>query len=79
MLPRMAARRLALLKADVLLLKAHLNKTVAADPDLAERDRRLCRVPGVGPVLSWTLMSHLPKLSRLSGRQIDAFVGVAPF
>lgn len=79
MLRRMATRRLNRLKADVVLLEKRLADCVAADPDLADRDRRLRSVPGVGPVLSWTLMAHLPELGRLSHKQIAALVGVAPY
>ena len=79
MLRRMAARRLNRMKADVVLLEKRLAATVAADPDLAERDRLMRSVPGVGPVLSWTLMAHLPELGRLSHKQIAALVGVAPY
>lgn len=79
MLRRMAARRLNRMKGDVVLLEKRLAATVAADPDLAERDRLMRSVPGVGPVLSWTLMAHLPELGRLSHKQIAALVGVAPY
>lgn len=79
MLRRMAVRRANRLKADVVLLEKRLAETVAADRELAERDRRLRCVPGVGPVLSWTLMAHLPELGRLTHRQIAALVGVAPY
>jgi transposase len=78
MLRRMAQRRSARLKAELILLEKRLAETVAADPELADRDRRLRAVPGVGPVLSWTLMAHLPELGRLTRRQIAALVGVAP-
>lgn len=79
MLRRMAVRRLNRMKADVLLLEKRLSDIVAADPELADRDRRLRSVPAVGPVLSWTLMAHLPELGRLSHKQIAALVGVAPY
>lgn len=45
MLRRMATRRLNRFKADVLLLEKRLADTVATDPDLADRDRRLRSVP----------------------------------
>jgi transposase len=35
-------------------------------------------VPGVGPVLSLTLLAHLPELGRLSRRAVAKLVGVAP-
>lgn len=79
MLRRMAQRRVNRLRADVVLLEKRLAGAVAADPELADRDRRLRSVPGVGPVLSWTLMAHLPELGRLSHKQIAALVGVAPY
>lgn len=47
--------------------------------DWAERDRLLRSVPGVGPVLSATLLGCLPELGSLSGKKIAALVGVAPF
>lgn len=79
LLRRMASRQAARLKADVALLDKRLAQVVAADPALAERDRLLRSVPGVGPVLGWTLMAHLPELGRLTHRQIAALVGVAPY
>ena len=36
-------------------------------------------VPGVGPVLATTLMALVPELGRLSGKEVAALVGVAPF
>lgn len=79
MLRRMAVRRLNRLKADVVLLEKRLADTVAADADLSDRDRLMRAVPGVGPVLSWTLLAHLPELGRLTHKQIAALVGVAPY
>jgi transposase len=44
-----------------------------------ERSRLLQSVPGVGPVLSATLLGNLPELGRLNHKEIAALVGVAPF
>ena len=44
-----------------------------------EKDELLRSVPGVGPVLSCTLLSELPELGVLNRKQIAALVGVAPF
>lgn len=43
------------------------------------KDHLLQSVPGVGPVLSHTLLAALPELGRLERRKIAALVGVAPF
>lgn len=36
-------------------------------------------VPGVGPVLSRTLLAELPELGKLNHKEISALVGLAPF
>jgi transposase len=49
------------------------------DDDLGPRDTLLRSVPGVGVVLSATLLAHLPELGRLGRREVASLVGVAPF
>src|ERR1019366_7735975 len=44
-----------------------------------ERDELLRSVPGVGKVLSSTLLAHLPELGMLNRKQIAALAGLAPF
>lgn len=44
-----------------------------------EKDILLRTVPGVGNVLSATLLARVPELGQLSRREIAALVGVAPF
>lgn len=51
---------------------------IAADPELAEIDRRVKTVPGVGPVVAATLIAELPELGRLDRRRIAALAGLAP-
>lgn len=48
-------------------------------PQWNETDALLQSVPGVGPVLSSTLITDLPELGHLSRKKIAALVGVAPF
>jgi transposase len=79
MLRRLAKRRLARLEADLLLLDKRLAEMVAAEPDLACRYKRLTSMPGVGPVLAFSLMAWLPELGRMSRKQIAALVGLAPY
>ena len=45
---------------------------------LRENDALLRSVPGVGPVLSRTLLAELPELGTLSRKRLAALVGVAP-
>ena len=44
-----------------------------------ERDELLRSVPGVGKVLSSTLLAQLPELGILNRKQIAALAGLAPF
>lgn len=44
-----------------------------------EKDELLRSVPGVGPVLSTTLLAELPELGHVDRKQVAALVGVAPY
>jgi transposase len=52
---------------------------IADDQDLSGKDQILRSVPGVGAVVSATLLSQLPELGKLNRKQISALVGVAPY
>ena len=78
-LQRLNARRLARLRADLLLLDKRLAEQIAGDATLARRARHLGSVPGVGPVLVHTLLALLPELGALTRKQVAALVGVAPY
>lgn len=56
-----------------------LDKAVKNTPAWREREQLLRSVPGVGPVLSLSLLALLPELGQLNRRQIAALAGVAPF
>lgn len=85
---RLASARLPIrknLRAHITWLERALHQ---ADTDLAEairkspvwreKDEWLRSVPGVGPVLTTTLLANLPELGTLTPKQIAALVGVAP-
>jgi transposase len=55
-----------------------LATAVAASPVWRAKDDLLQGVPGVGPVVSCTLLAELPELGTVSGRRIAALAGVAP-
>jgi transposase len=79
LLKRLARRRAARLEADIAQLDKALATAIAEHPELARKDALLRSVPGVGPVLSRTLIGLLPELGKLSNRQVAALVGVAPY
>jgi len=59
-------------------LDRQLREQVRGSPVWREDDDLLQSVPGVGPVLSTTLIAELPELGRLNRKQIATLVGVAP-
>jgi transposase len=59
-------------------LDRDLDHTIRESSLWREKDNLLRSVPGVGPVVSVTLLADLPELGTLSHHQIAALVGVAP-
>jgi transposase len=55
-----------------------LHLAVKASPLWRVKDDLLQSVPGVGRVVSLTLLAELPELGRVSPKEIAALVGVAP-
>lgn len=66
------------MKKSVAKLDKDLDDTLRGSPLWRERDDLLRSVPGVGPVVSATLLAHLPELGTISRQQVAALVGVAP-
>jgi transposase len=56
-----------------------LRKAIRETPMWRDKDELLQSVPGVGLILSLTLMADLPELGALNRKQIASLVGVAPF
>ena len=75
----------ARIKAHIDWLEQELGKldddlgcAVRQSPVWREKDALLRATPGVGPVLSLTLLAELPELGLLNRKRIAALVGVAP-
>jgi transposase len=60
-------------------LDRDINDTIRSSPVWRAKDKLLQTVPGVGPVLSMTLLAGVPELGTLTRQQLAALVGVAPF
>lgn len=69
---------IAWLKARLAAMEDELRVAVRRTPIWRETDALLQSVPGVGPVLSLTLLAELPELGTLDRHRIAALVGVAP-
>jgi transposase len=55
-----------------------LDDTIQRSPVWRAKENLLRTVPGIGPVVSRTLLADLPELGQLNRKQIAALVGVAP-
>lgn len=79
LLKRLAKARAVHLERDRTIIDKAIQAAIAADPDLAAKDRLLRSVPGVGPVYAAALLAFMPELGNLSNKQAAALLGVAPF
>jgi transposase len=67
------------LKQEIKDLDKDLGDKIQKSPVWREKDNLLQSVPGVGPVLSFTLLGTLPELGSMNRKQIAALAGVAPY
>jgi transposase len=56
----------------------NLDEAIKASPLWRVKSDILKSVPGIGPVVSFTLLSELPELGQLNRKEIAALAGVAP-
>jgi len=71
-------RLLAVLLKELAELDRDVGEGIRGTPAWRERDQLLRSVPGIGDVVSRTLIADLPELGSLDRKQIAALVGVAP-
>jgi transposase len=60
-------------------LDTQIQNQIDQDPDLKKKQELLKSVPGVGQVLSATLISHMPELGSCDRKEIAALGGLAPY
>jgi transposase len=78
-LARQIQQHVTWLERQLAALDDDLRHLIEASPVWRAKEDLLRSVPGVGPTTALTLLAELPELGALSGRQIAALVGVAPF
>lgn len=80
--PRRVHKRIAAhirwLQSELKRADEELDQTIRQRPLWREQEDLLKSVPGIGPVVSRTVLAELPELGRLNRKQIAALVGVAP-
>lgn len=75
---REIAGLLRVLQAHLKAVEGQIAALIEAHAALAEDQRRLTTVPGIGPALSTVLIARLPELGQLDHRRIASLAGLAP-
>jgi transposase len=75
---REITRHIRWLERRVAAVDRELDDTIQKSPVWRAKENLLRSVPGIGPVVSRTLLADLPELGRLNRKQIAALAGVAP-
>lgn len=70
---------LATINEQLKTLDKDIRELIQSDDDLSGPDKLLRSVPGVGLILSATLLAELNELGVIGRRQVSALAGVAPF
>ena len=60
-------------------IEKQIDSLIASCPKMTVLSRKLRRVPGIGPVISSTLIALLPELGTLSRKEVAALCGLAPY
>ena len=78
-LKKSIARLLKALAKELTSVDTDIDDAVRSSPAWRDNEGLLGSVPGIGPVISRTLMAELPELGTLDRKQIAALAGLAPF
>jgi transposase len=73
------ASHIRFLEEEMDRLDRELARVLKESPAWRDEDNLLRSVPGVGPVLSTTLIAELPELGAMDRRKIASLAGLAPF
>lgn len=76
---RQARQLIRLLEKQIQQCDQALGQLIEQDDQLAHKAKRLQAIPGVGPVVSATMLAELPELGRLTDQTAAALAGVAPY
>lgn len=72
-------KNIASLERQTARIEAEIERRINESDTWRQTAELLQSVPGVGPVLSTTLITEMPELGLLTGKQIASLAGVAPF
>ena len=71
-------RRLKQIERDLCQVADQIDAIVAADEDLAARAEILKSIPGIAKVTACAILTDMPELGNLTGKQAASLAGLAP-
>lgn len=78
LLSQQIKRRLRQIERDLTQVSEVINAIVAADEDLAARAEILTSIPGIATVTACAILTDLPELGQMTGKQAAKLAGLAP-
>jgi transposase len=77
---RATSKRLDLVKEQITDLEKEIEKLINSNTDLKEKNKLITSVPGVGQVISWTILAKTEAFSLIDDpRKMACYSGVVPF
>lgn len=67
------------LNAEIARLEKAIGKIIERSPLFLARENLLRSIPGIGPIVSRTLLAELPELGTLERHEVAALAGLAPY
>ena len=67
------------LKAQLKEIDASISQVVKKDEKFAQDNKIIQSIPGIGPIVSATILTECPEITRIGRKQLAFLVGVAPF
>lgn len=78
-LKKQSAQRLAQIKQQLETIEAEIAALIAQDTDLVRRRDILLSIPGISTTTATAMLTEMPELGALGGKQIASLAGLAPF
>lgn len=60
-------------------IEKRIEALIGAHEELAEASKAMQSVAGVGKITAWTLLTHLPEITKINRNQLVALAGLAPY
>jgi len=78
LLRKQATLRLRQIESDITQIDAAIEAIIAADKALSQKADILISIPGIAKITAYAMLTEMPELGTLSGKQAASLAGLAP-